>query len=616
MFFQDILITSDQMHLLKLIADHIADQSGNVLADVEGYQVTMKRCLDDMPPDIQPSLHWYIVPLDYGEAIHVLKRGTAAQNRHDKPLIFSTLTESLIPSDRLPPVLEHFAPSYYGVYQQVSFREPTAENRRDKPLICSILEKSLEPVFSTLKESIEFLEALVSLGELFRTSPTENHNDRPLQNHNDRPLQNHEDRPLRNRWEKPSIFSILKEQGFDAIRGIGGMVSLTTEAQESVYRTFVYTTKPYEKAMRMLHFSDDTNFTPPVWMPSELARCTIIQGNPMARFDNFGAFFDPLIMPGEEGVWADVLSSLEKDPHGPKINLREELFVHLGNRAIGMFHYAKPITETSESMVICVELKPDRESAVLAGLEKLCGTDPEMDFSMHKSYKIWHRKLPGEIEPDWEIPDIFGMNVEQRTAQQPHEEPEWEDIPIFPDSGFVVAKNCIFASTDREYLTTILDRLDSPSESAQSTIAGDLEYQAVQRVFSEWDVLDKPRFFQFFARAHETLCPTYEIIRLDQIDQSQALLEKLSKEIWLFFFHGDLFLCAFGESTPVRSTPVTWVLLESILSASGCHCLRIDGSSLPEFEQVQHYFGTVGTYGVTEPDGYFIKGFMLERQVR
>jgi hypothetical protein len=359
--------------------------------------------------------------------------------------------------------------------------------------------------------------------------------------------------------------------------------------------------------MQMLNFPDDTNFTPPVWMPSDLARCTMIYVDPMTIFDNFGVLFDALIMPGEEGVWADILHGLEKDIHGPKINLREELVVHLSNRAVSMSRYEKPITVKSESIVIAVELKAGRESAMLAGLEKLFGTDPEMQFSEHNSYKIWHRKPMEVIEPDWgiptldffdlpgrESPGIFDVNsvpgvvitLPVKSSAQAEEEDVLDAPPTFPDGGVVVAKGCIFVSTDRDYLTVILDRLDSPLESSRSTIADELEYQSVQRIFSELGVLEKPRFFQFFGRSHETMRPTYEMIRLDQMGQSQAVLGKLLNGM----------LSSDDESEVRRQI--------------------LDGSSLPEFEKVQHYFGNVGIYGLTESNGYFIKGFTLEREVQ
>jgi hypothetical protein len=35
---------------------------------------------------------------------------------------------------------------------------------------------------------------------------------------------------------------------------------------------------------------------------------------------------------------------------------------------------------------------------------------------------------------------------------------------------------------------------------------------------------------------------------------------------------------------------------------------------MPEFDKVQHYFGKVGIFGVTEENGYFIKGFTVEQE--
>ena len=474
MLWQDILIASDQLHLIQLIADRLAGQNtARALATVEAYQVVMRRCIGDMPAGASPILRWYVEPLDYGESVRI-----AIQNR--------------------------------------------------------------------------------------RTTP--------------------------NHRERPSIFAILKQQGFDAIRGIGGVVSIKAEEQESVYRTFIYTQKPYRLAMRMLDFPNQTNFAPPTWMPKDLARCTMFYVDPQAIFDNFGVLFDAVVMPGEEGLWADILRGLRDDPLGPQIDIREELIVHLGNRVFGMSRYEKPITINSEHMVIAVELKPGQERAMLAGVEKLFGKDQEMMATEHRSYKIWHRKpmedLIAPIINDFP-PDIFGDSSSDGSVaplaiirgQQPMED---EDRPpMFPEGSVVVAKGCLFVSTDIEYLKEVLDRLDMPVESS---IRDEAEYQSVNQIFAKMGLADKPHFFQFFARAHETLRPSYEMIRLGRMAQNQALLGKLLNE----------FLAPEEEE--------------------GVRRQLIDGSSLPEFNKIEHYFGTVGIYGASEANGYFIKGFMVERE--
>ena len=471
---QDTLIASDQLHLLKLIADRIAPPAANAvadhaLADVESYQVVMKRCLDDIPAGGSPVIRWYVEPLDYGESIRVLLRGSVAQNRR----------------------------------------------------------------------------------------------------------------------EKPSIFTILKQQGFDAIQGIGGVVTVKTEEQESVFRTFIYTKKPYRLAMRMLSFPDGMNFAPPIWMPSDLARCSMFYVDPMAIFDNVGVLVDAFL--GEEGVWEDILKGLEEDEHGPQINIREELIVNLGSRVLGMSRYEKPITAKSESLVVAVELNEGREPAMLAGMEKLFGTDPEMTFMPHNSHKIWHRKPQDVIEPDWDFPTLFpqaGTDLPPPLVPPPAlplGDEDHDPPPIFPDGGVVVAKGALLVATNIEYLKVILDRLDNPEGSARSTIGNEAEYKEVDRIFAGMGLTDKPHFFQFFARTHETWRPTYEMIRQDQMAQSQAIAGKI---------------------------------LNAVLSSeneSGVRRQVLDGSTMPEFDKIEHYFGKIGIYGITEENGYFIKGFTVER---
>ena len=449
MFWQDVLIASDRLHLLQLIADRFAGQSrARPLATVESYQVVMNRCIGDMPEGTQPIIRWYIEPLDYGESVRV-----------------------------------------------------TIQNR----------------------------------------SPA-----------------------VQNRQSRPSIFSILKQQGFDAIRGIGGVISMHAEAQETVHRTFIHTQKPYRLAMQMLNFPDSTNFTLPTWIPGDLARCTAFYVDPLVIFDNFGGLFDAIVMPGEGGIWRDILDGLKNDPHGPRIDVREELVVNLGNRALSMSRYEKPITVNSESIVVAVELNPGREQAMLAGIEKLFDTDPEMLATVHRSYKIWHRRPMEDIR-------VIGATVDG-DAPSP---------PMFPEGGVVVARGCLFVSSNVEYLKIILDRLDT---EVAASIRDEAEYKAVGQIFANMGLTNKPHVFRFFARTHETLRPTYEMIRQDRMAQSQALVAKLLNEV-----------LAPDEETGIRRQ-------------------IIDGSTLPEFDKVQHYFGTVGIYGATENNGFFVKGFTLERE--
>ncbi len=57
---------------------------------------------------------------------------------------------------------------------------------------------------------------------------------------------------------------MLRNQGFAAIRGVGGFINLAVGEYEILHRTAVYAPKPYEKAMGMLAFP---NTAPPLRRP-------------------------------------------------------------------------------------------------------------------------------------------------------------------------------------------------------------------------------------------------------------------------------------------------------------------------------------------------------------
>lgn len=464
----DYMIVTDQLHLVQLLADRTDDSSKGALADVEDYQIVMKRCIDDMPKGTEPLIRWYIEPLNYGESIRVLMQGPVAQKRKNKP----------------------------------------------------------------------------------------------------------------------SIFSILKEQGFDAIRGIGGIANIRTEDKEVVYRFFIYTKKPYRLAMRMFVFPDSTNFVPPTWLPNDLARCSMFYVDPLAIFDNFGTLFDALIMQGETGVWNDILKGLEVDPDGPRINIREEIIVHLGHRVLGMSRYELPISPRSESIIVCVELKKDQEEAMNKALRKLFDNDTEMQKIEHKSYILWHRVaaedviMPGaELEG---VPSLVSTPSGGTTQSDDDEEEEKDAEPFFPDAAITVAKGCLFVGTNSEYLKTILDRLDEKLPS----IGDEAEYKEIDRIFASMGLTDKPHFMQFFARTDATIQPTYELIRQGRMGQSQAILGKALNAL----------------------------LMTEEEKEAGIRKQAIDGGKLPEFEKVRQYFGPSGLIGATEEDGYFFKGFLIEKK--
>ena len=58
-------------------------------------------------------------------------------------------------------------------------------------------------------------------------------------------------------------------------------------------------------------------------------------------------------------------------------------------------------------------------------------------------------------------------------------------------------------------------------------------------------------------------------------------------------------------------------MLNTVFGAGKKGVLRkqeVDGSKLPEFDAVRSHLGTAGGFGVSEENGWFLKGFMLSKK--
>jgi hypothetical protein len=87
----------------------------------------------------------------------------------------------------------------------------------------------------------------------------------------------------------------------------------------------------------------------------------------------------------------------------------------------------------------------------------------------------------------------------------------------------------------------------------------------------------------FFTRTEDAYRPTYELVQQGRMPEAETLLAKLLNRM-------------FGpeEEGELRSP-------------------FIDGSKLPPFESVRHYFGPAGVFVHSEDDGWSVGGVLLKQ---
>ncbi len=375
--------------------------------------------------------------------------------------------------------------------------------------------------------------------------------------------------PPERRKRERRLAEALKAAGFSALQGIGGFVDLAVAPYEWVHRTYIYAPGPLEKSAKMFSFPNSKEFAPPKFVPRDLATYATGYCDVLNAFDNIGPVFDETIGEGEEGVWQDVLDSLKNDPTGPQFDLRNEFFVHFGQRIVVFSQYQLPITPESERMLVAVAVKD--EAAAAKALDKMLQHEPRFQRREHNGLVIWEG-LPEEKKelPDFNLEGIPGVGEEEPA---PAEE---ESKPIFPNASLTVRDGYLLIASHYDYLVSLLDR-----DASRESLERNPDYLIVMNELEKAGGAEV--CLKAFSLTAEEYRPTYELIRQGKMPESQTLMGRLLNS-----------LLAPEPGKPREQ--------------------RIDGSKLPDFEIIRRHLGPAGLFGKAEKDGWFLKGFTLSKE--
>ena len=381
--------------------------------------------------------------------------------------------------------------------------------------------------------------------------------------------------PPAHRRKGTDMVKIFKEQGFTAIQGVGGFVNLVIGKYELLHRTAVSAppVKPgddhYELAANILDFPNGGDFEPQAWVPREVASYASFNLKPQKAFEASKTLVNAIV--GDD-VFEDVLKSIEEDPNGPQINIRRDLIAELGQRATIVSDYLLPITPKSERMLFAIEVKNPAQLA--AAIDKSMKTDPQARRHEFGEHIIWEI-----VDEETTLPMI---TIENNPALAPGRGEEEEEEPkerMLPSVAVTVAYGHLFVATHYDFMTKIL----TPSAESHQLV-NSIDYQLVRDELTQL-AAGKLLCARTFARTDEEYRAVYELIRAGRMPESESLLGKLLNAV-------------LGEGK------------EGVPRAP-----RIDGSKLPDYEAVRRYFGPAGIWGTSEPNGWFLTGFTLSKDV-
>lgn len=388
----------------------------------------------------------------------------------------------------------------------------------------------------------------------------------------------------------PDLLKVLPNQGFDAIKGIGGYVFFSTGEQEVMHRTMVYAPAKsdsgdaadgrFRLAARMLEFPNTNTLVPQDFVSRDLGSYFTFNWKMKEAFEHSKTLVNELLGGGEEDdLMEEIIVGLAKDKDGPQVDLRTDLVAHFAERASMITDCRRPITPESERLMFAIELTD--ADAVRATIDKAFDADPDAEKRVFEEHVIW------EIIKDDQAIEVEELQIEGGfdefdpfgEANVPNAPPAESEEKILPNSAITVANGHLIVASHVDFIVEMLQRpvgTDLLSDAA--------DYQQITDALAKIGADESS--FRFFARTDETYRPTYELIRQGKMPQSKTLLGKLLNE-----------LLGPDEKGILREQ-------------------QIDGTKMPDFDAVRRYLGPSGMFVRSEENGWYMGGCLLSKDMR
>jgi hypothetical protein len=331
----------------------------------------------------------------------------------------------------------------------------------------------------------------------------------------------------------------------------------------------------YDRAARMLRFPTAADIAPPDWVPQDVGGWTALQWDLQTAFTAAETLVDDIV--GDAGVYDDVIASLKEDPDGPQIDVEKDLVNCLDGRITVLNGHVEPLGTDSDRIVFAIKCAD--EARVAATIAKVMNADADMQKIEIGGQTAWELIDRSHAIPKLEVETPGGAvthaDDEDEGAKRRQRLREKEE-KLLPHSTVTVARGHLLIASHRDILERLLT-----AEGGPAALGAAADYKATVAEVARYAPGETAA--RSFGREDVSIRPTYELLRQGSMPKAKSVFGQLLNGVL-----GD------GKPGTVREQ-------------------RIDGSTLPEFDVVRKYFGTVGTALESFPDGWRLTGVALPR---
>lgn len=375
------------------------------------------------------------------------------------------------------------------------------------------------------------------------------------------------------RGNKVKILNLLENQGFDAVKAVGGTVVVRQGEFDLLHRGYVYAPPVtqqddrYRLAARVLQFPNGDLQKLPRWIPKSTATATQMNWKMEEAFWALETLVDEAF---NDKIFRPTLGGIRDDEEGPQIDIEANVLPNLGDHLMLLTDNTEPVTVDSERLLVAIEVR--NEAPIRLAVQKAMEVEPDVSkIDTIPGVDIWKVQRGESDELENEIFDDFDFP----------EAAEEEEAPLLDTWAIAMVQKSkgsnkpylIFAS-HAEYLVEVAERIQS---GAGDGLADQPDIKSLLETTQEQGA--KQVAIQRIVRLSKSLRTKYELQRRGELKENDSVLSSVVKRLF----------------SPKEDEAIK----------------RPNAAKWPEFDQVKKFFRNASSYVETTEDGWALNSFLL-----
>ncbi|MDG2222770.1 MAG: membrane or secreted protein [Rubripirellula sp.] len=375
------------------------------------------------------------------------------------------------------------------------------------------------------------------------------------------------------RGNQVDVIKLLENQGFDVIRGIGGVVAMNGKKYDLIHRGFILADQSkIEKAAQMLQFANDTLNEIPTWVPGQVASFNRLN---LKIKDAFWAAESLVNEAFGDEIFRDIISGIRDDEDGPQIDIEKNVLPNLDDQIILLTDNVEPADIQSERMLMALRVKDGK--AIERAIRKAMEVEPDATkLDTLPGIEIWQVQRTDDADDFDE--DLFGdldLDFGEETAEETPPLLEHWAIGLVP-AGPSSENAYLMFSSHPEFLIESAKRITN--EPVTDRLELSPEAIAVQSAMKDLGVTSPA--FDRIVRMKVSLRTKYQLLRQGQLKESDTILGSFYRRIF--------------ETQDADEAQ------------------ELNTAKLPALSEIEEFLPNGGSFFETTESGWSFSGFLLK----